>query len=50
MSELDQYAKEAMRSAYEAKADEDKQGLLEVARTWTQAALQEQGPLLHQRG
>ena len=36
-----QYAKEAILSAYEAKTDEDKEGLLELARTWTQAALQE---------
>ena len=36
-----QYAKEAIRSACEAKTDTDKAGLLELARTWTQAALQE---------
>ena len=36
-----QYAKEAILSAHEAKTDEDKEGLLELARTWTQAALQE---------
>ena len=44
MSETEQfwqYAKEAMLSACDAKADEDKAGLLELARTWTQAALQE---------
>jgi hypothetical protein len=34
-----QYAKEAILSASEAKTDEDRQGLLELARTWTQAAL-----------
>jgi len=36
-----QYAKEAMLSASDAKTDEAKQGLLDLARTWTQAALQE---------
>jgi hypothetical protein len=44
MSKTDQfwqYAKEAILSASEAQADEDKQGLFELAVTWTQAALQE---------
>jgi hypothetical protein len=36
-----QYAKEALLSAATAKTDEDRQGLLELARTWTQAARQE---------
>jgi hypothetical protein len=36
-----QYAKEAILSAATAKTDEDEQNLLELARTWTQAALQE---------
>jgi hypothetical protein len=36
-----QYAKEAILSASDAKTDEDRQGLLELARTWTQAALLE---------
>lgn len=36
-----QYAKEAMLSACDAKIDDDRQGLLELARTWTQAALVE---------
>jgi hypothetical protein len=36
-----QYAKEATLSAATAKTDEDRQALLELARTWTQAALQE---------
>jgi hypothetical protein len=36
-----QYAKEAILSAAAAKTDEDRQALLELARTWTQAALQE---------
>ena len=34
-----QYAKEAMLSASSAETDEERQGLLELARTWTQAAL-----------
>jgi len=44
MSKTDQfwqYAKEAMLSVPYAKTDEDRQGLLELARTWTQAALLE---------
>jgi hypothetical protein len=44
MSKTDQfwqYAKEAIFSATCAKTDEDRQGLLELARTWTQAALLE---------
>ncbi len=36
-----QYAKEALLSATIAKTDEDKQNLLELAQTWTQAALEE---------
>jgi|GEM_PF-1799536 len=36
-----QYAREAILSASCAETDEDKQGLLELARTWTQAALLE---------
>jgi hypothetical protein len=36
-----QYAKEAMLSACYAKTDDDKQALLDLARTWTQAALLE---------
>jgi hypothetical protein len=34
-----QYAKEAIVSASSAKTHEERQGLLELARTWTQAAL-----------
>jgi len=44
MSKTDQfwqYAKEAILSASDAKTDKDKEGFLELARTWTQAALQE---------
>ena len=36
-----QYAKEAILSASDAKTEEDRQGLLELARTWTHAALVE---------
>lgn len=42
-----QYAKEAILSASYAKTDEDKQSLLELARTWTQAALQERALSSH---
>ena len=35
-----QYAKEAMLSAGDAQNDKDKESLLELARLWTQAALQ----------
>jgi hypothetical protein len=44
MSQTDQfwkYAKEAMLSACYAETDDDKQALLDLARTWTQAALLE---------
>src|SRR3984957_8930997 len=44
MSKTDQfwqYAREAMLSVGNAKTDEDRRGLLDLARTWTQAALQE---------
>jgi hypothetical protein len=36
-----QYAKEAILSACDAKTNDDRQGLLELARTWTLAALVE---------
>jgi hypothetical protein len=48
MSEMDlfwQYAKEALLSACYAKTDEDKKDLLDLARTWTQAALQQRKSL-----
>ena len=44
MSEPDQfwqYAKEALLSARYAKTDEDKRDMLDLARIWTQAALQQ---------
>jgi len=42
-----QYAKEAMLSACYAKTDDDKQALLDLARTWTQAALLERASSSH---
>jgi hypothetical protein len=36
-----QYAKEAILSAAYANTEDDRQRLFELARTWTQAALQE---------
>jgi hypothetical protein len=36
-----QYAEEAMLSACDAETDDDRQGLLDLAQTWTQAALLE---------
>ena len=34
-----QYAKEAILSVSYAKTDDERQGLFDLARTWTQAAL-----------
>ena len=48
MSQADQfwqYAKKAILSACEAKTGRDKQGLLELAQTWTQATLQERASI-----
>jgi hypothetical protein len=42
-----QYAKEAMLSASCAESDDDRQGLLDLARTWTQAALLERQSINH---
>jgi hypothetical protein len=42
MSKTDEfwlYAKEAMISASSAKTEDERQGLLDLARTWIQAAL-----------
>jgi hypothetical protein len=44
-----QYAKEAVLSASYAETDEDRQGLLDLARTWTQAALLERQSVNHDR-
>jgi hypothetical protein len=44
MSKTDQfwrYAKEAVLAACDAKINDDKQGLFDLARAWTQAALLE---------
>jgi hypothetical protein len=44
MSKTDQfwqYAKEAILSASYAKTDKERQGLLDLGRTWTEAALLE---------
>jgi hypothetical protein len=41
-----QYAREALLSACEAKTADDRKGLLELAQTWTQAALVERGSLI----
>ena len=38
-SEFWQYAEEAILSARHAKSDEERKALLDLARTWTQAAL-----------
>jgi hypothetical protein len=34
-----QYAEEAMRWARKSKTDQEKQALMDLARTWTQAAV-----------
>jgi hypothetical protein len=44
-----QYAKEAILSASYAKTDEDRRDLLDLARTWTQAALLERQLPNHDR-
>jgi hypothetical protein len=43
-----QYAKEAILSASYAENEEERQGLLDLARTWTQAALVERHSLVDQ--
>ncbi len=43
MSKTDQfreYAEEALRGAYESKTEGSRQALIELARTWTEAAVQ----------
>jgi hypothetical protein len=35
-----QYANEALRSASESKSEEEKQALIDLARTWNQMALE----------
>jgi hypothetical protein len=49
MSKTDQfwqYAKEEILATSDAKPDENEQGLLELARIWTQAALLERASLV----
>ena len=45
--QLQQYAEEALRLAFQSENEKDKQALLDLARTWTQAALQSEdaGPI-----
>jgi hypothetical protein len=53
MSKTDQfwqYAREALLSASGAETDEDRQDLLELARTWTQAALLERASSVDRHG
>jgi hypothetical protein len=35
-----QYAEEALRGAYQSKIEGNRQALIELARTWTEAAVQ----------
>jgi hypothetical protein len=35
-----EYAEEALRAAYESKTEGNRQALIELARTWTEAAIQ----------
>jgi hypothetical protein len=41
--EFRQYAEEAMRWARQSKIEKDKEALLDLARTWTQAASHREG-------
>jgi len=53
MSKTDQfwqYAREAIVSASYAKTDEERQGLLDLGRTWTQAALLERASAVGRNG
>jgi hypothetical protein len=36
--QLQEYAEEALRLAFQSENEKDKQALLDLARTWTQAA------------
>jgi hypothetical protein len=40
------YAEEAMLSARYAKTDTDRRAMLDLARTWSQAALQSEGTVV----
>jgi hypothetical protein len=49
MSKADQfrqYAEEAMRWACQSKNEKEKQALIELARTWTQAACQSESTVV----
>jgi hypothetical protein len=53
MSKTDQfwqYAKEAVISTFYAKTEEERQGLLDLGRTWTQAALLERASAVGRAG
>ena len=53
MSKTDQfwqYAREAILSASYAKSDEERQGLLDLGRTWTRAALIERASAVGRNG
>ena len=43
--EFRQYAEEAFRWAVEATTEKEKQALIDLARTWTQAAMQIEAPM-----
>jgi len=45
-----QYAKEAIHSASYAKTDEERQGLFDLGRIWTQAALLERASAVGRDG
>jgi len=42
--EFRQYAEEALRGAAEANSDQEKQALIKLARTWSQAAVKAELP------
>jgi hypothetical protein len=49
MSQADQfrqYAEEALRGAHQSKTEKNKQALIELARTWTQGALQSESTMV----
>jgi len=43
-----QYAKEAVLAAYDAKTNDEKKGLFDLAGTWTEAALLERASSVDQ--
>ena len=44
--QFQQYAEEAIRWAHQSKTEKEKQALIELARTWTQAALQSKSTMV----